>query len=147
MLERVNGLLPFSEATGILDNGCGPGTIMKRLVEDYNVPESCSLTPADFSEGMVTRTREQKEAKVKENSSSPWQRVETIVQDATNLDMIEDSSKSHITAGWVYFMTSDPIKCLKESKRVLRDGGVLACSSWQYTMDGSHEPLCQSQAR
>lgn len=28
-------------------------------------------------------------------------------------------------------MTPDPQKCLSESKRVLRDGGVLACSSWE----------------
>ena len=28
-------------------------------------------------------------------------------------------------------MTSDPQKCLSESKRVLKDGGVLSCSSWQ----------------
>ena len=28
-------------------------------------------------------------------------------------------------------MTPDPQKCLAESKRVLKDGGVLACSSWE----------------
>ena len=28
-------------------------------------------------------------------------------------------------------MTPDPQKCLSESKRVLKDGGVLTCSSWQ----------------
>ena len=28
-------------------------------------------------------------------------------------------------------MTPDPQKCLSESKRVLKDGGVLVCSSWQ----------------
>lgn len=28
-------------------------------------------------------------------------------------------------------MTPDPQKCLSESKRVLKEGGVLACSSWQ----------------
>ena len=28
-------------------------------------------------------------------------------------------------------MTPDPMKCLVESKRVLRDGGILSCSSWQ----------------
>ena len=28
-------------------------------------------------------------------------------------------------------MTADPQKCLSESRRVLKDGGVLACSSWQ----------------
>jgi ubiquinone/menaquinone biosynthesis C-methylase UbiE len=28
-------------------------------------------------------------------------------------------------------MTPDPMQCLLESKRVLQDGGVLVCSSWQ----------------
>ena len=28
-------------------------------------------------------------------------------------------------------MTPDPQKCLSESKRVLKEGGVLTCSSWQ----------------
>ena len=28
-------------------------------------------------------------------------------------------------------MTPDPQKCLSESRRVLQDGGVLSCSSWQ----------------
>ena len=31
----------------------------------------------------------------------------------------------------VYFMTPDPQKCPSESRRVLKSGGVLACSSWQ----------------
>jgi ubiquinone/menaquinone biosynthesis C-methylase UbiE len=31
----------------------------------------------------------------------------------------------------VYFMTQDPQKALSESKRVLKDGGVLGCSAWQ----------------
>lgn len=131
MLERANDLLPFSKATAILDNGCGPGAIMKRLLEDYQLPASCLLTCADFSEGMIDRVKELKEERLKGNSSSPWQRVETLIQDATNLDKIEDSSQSHLTAGWVYFLTSDPMKCLNESKRVLKDNGVLACSSWQ----------------
>lgn len=28
-------------------------------------------------------------------------------------------------------MTPDPQKCLSESRRVLKDGGVLSCSSWE----------------
>lgn len=130
MLERANTLLPFSEATGILDNGCGPGPIMSRILDDYRVPESCSLTCADFSEGMVNQVREHKEAKAKEGNAA-WGRLETMVQDATDLKDIDSASKSHITAGWVYFMTPDPQKCLTESKRVLKDGGVLTCSSWK----------------
>lgn len=30
-------------------------------------------------------------------------------------------------------MTPDPQKCLSESNRVLKDGGVLSCSSWQWS--------------
>lgn len=129
MLERANALLPFSEATGILDNGCGPGPIMSRLLHDYEIPESCSLICADFSEGMVNSVREQRDEKVKEGNQA-WKRLEMLVQDATDLKDIESSSKSHVTAGWVYFMTSDPQRCLTESKRVLKERGVLTCSSW-----------------
>ncbi|KAL6717765.1 hypothetical protein ACLMJK_003850 [Lecanora helva] len=136
MLERANELLAFSKATAILDNGCGPGPVMQRLLEEYQVPNSCSLTCADFSEGMITRVKEQKEEKVNKDASSPWQRVETLVQDATNLNKIADSSRSHVTAGWVYFATSDPMKCLNESRRILKEDGVLACSSWQNTQWG-----------
>lgn len=131
MLERANALLPLSEAKAILDNGCGPGPIMSRILDDFKIPETCSLTCADFSEGMIGRVREQREEKIKEDGGSAWKRLETLVQDATNLKDIDSSSKSHITAGWVYFMTSDPAKCLSESKRVLKDGGVLTCSSWK----------------
>ncbi|KAK3709686.1 hypothetical protein LTR37_010713 [Vermiconidia calcicola] len=131
MLERSNALLPLSEATGILDNGCGPGPIMSRLLDGYKVPDSCSLTCSDFSEGMVDQVRQAKEAAVKEDSESPWSRVQLMRQDAMDLQNVEDESKSHVTAGWVYFMTPDPQKCLRESKRVLKDGGVLACSSWK----------------
>lgn len=131
MLERANAILPFSEATGILDNGCGPGPVMNRMLDEYKIPESASLTCADFSEGMINRVREQRAEKVAADSNSAWERLQTIVQDATDLKDIESSSKSHVTAGWVYFMTPDPQKCLSESRRVLQAGGVLTCSSWK----------------
>ena len=131
MLSLADKLLPFTEATGILDNGCGPGPIMNRILDEHKIPQSCSLTCCDFSEGMVQSVREQKEEKVKENAASPWSRLDAFVQDATDLKDVESGRKSHVTAGWVYFMTTDPQKCLAESKRVLKDGGVLTCSSWK----------------
>lgn len=149
LLERANALLPLSEATSILDNGCGPGPIMSRIIQDYQLPQSCKLICSDFSEGMVQQVRNTKEEKVKEDASSAWSRVETMVQNAMDLKDIPSASQSHVTAGWVglieetelhvtetnnsqvYFMTPDPQKCLSESLRVLKDGGVLSCSSWQ----------------
>lgn len=131
LLSRANALQPFAQATAILDNGCGPGPIMTRLLQEYTIPGSCQLTCADFSAGMVRTVDERKAKEVGKDKESPWARVETLVQDATNLNQIADSSKSHILAGWVYFMTPDPAKCLTESRRALRDGGVLSCSSWK----------------
>jgi hypothetical protein len=72
-----------------------------------------------------------------------WKRVETQVLDAMDLKGVADESKSHVMAGWVFFMTPDPQKCLSESLRVLAAGGVLACTSWEgsewlslmYTLD------------
>lgn len=60
-----------------------------------------------------------------------WKRVETQVLDAMDLQGVPDESKSHVMAGWVFFMTADPQKCLSESLRVLAPGGVLACTSWE----------------
>jgi ubiquinone/menaquinone biosynthesis C-methylase UbiE len=60
-----------------------------------------------------------------------WKRVETQVLDAMDLKGVADESKSHVMAGWVFFMTADPQKCLSESLRVLTPGGVLACTSWE----------------
>lgn len=72
-----------------------------------------------------------------------WKRVQTQVLDATDLQGVADESRSHVLAGWVYFMTPDPQKCLTESLRVLTPGGVLACTAWEgsewlelmYTLD------------
>lgn len=130
MLERSNDVWPFSKAEGILDNGCGPGPIMSRILREYKIPESASLTCSDFSDGMIDAVNKKKAEEIDADSKSPWNRVKTVVQNAMDLKDIDDSSRSHVTAGWVYFMTPDPQKCLTESKRVLKEGGVLACSSW-----------------
>ena len=101
ILEKANARIPFSDATGVLDNGCGPGPIMTRILTDYKVPNSTSLTCSDFSEGMIQQVRNTKQESVEADSSSPWTRVETMVQDAMNLENIADASQSHVTAGWV----------------------------------------------
>ncbi|CAJ2500944.1 Uu.00g037970.m01.CDS01 [Anthostomella pinea] len=141
MLSRANALHPLSAATGILDNGCGPGPVMSRIIKDYGsvIPGTCSLTCSDFSEGMigaVKKIKAEKEEESKEGSSATataalWKRVGCKVQNAMDLNGIGDGSQSHVTAGMVYFMTPDPMKCLAESQRVLQPDGVLSLSAWQ----------------
>ena len=130
ILDSANTLLPFSEATSILDNGCGPGAVTGRLIEEYGlvVPKDCALLCTDFSEGMIDQV---KATKAREADNPLWQRVEASISNAMDLVAINDGSQSHVLAGWVYFMTPDPKKCLSETMRVLKDGGVLVCSSWE----------------
>lgn len=101
MLEGANSKWPFSKAEGILDNGCGPGPIMSRILQDYAIPQTCSLTCSDFSDGMIKAVNTKKAEAVEADSKSLWGRVEAMKQDAMNLESIKDSSQSHITAGWV----------------------------------------------
>lgn len=135
MLERLNELSPFSKATAIHDNGCGPGLIISRLIGDYGniIPADCKLSASDFSAPMIEQINKTKSEETQADSKSPWNRVEASVIDATNLSSIADDSFSHMTAGWVFLITSDPMACLTESRRVLKDHGVLACSSWKYS--------------
>jgi SAM-dependent methyltransferase len=137
MIERTNAILPFSRATAILDNGCGPGPITSAIIKEFGdeLPADCELLAADFSEGMVKQVegskKEALESSGQQENAHVWSRVNTQVLDATNLQGVTDGSKSHVLAGWVYFMTPDPQKCLTESLRVLQDGGVLACTAWE----------------
>ena len=146
MLARTNAIHPFASATSILDNGCGPGPITSALIKEHGaeIPENCEFLAADFSEGMVRQVEAAKEEALlslasegSQGQSPPnpnakaWARVQTRVLDATDLQGVADGSKSHVLAGWVYFMTPDPTKCLTESLRVLEEGGVLACTAWE----------------
>ena len=77
------------------------GPVMSRLLKDYQISDSCSLTCSDFSESMVEKVEQIKEKSIKEESNSIWKRVHTVVQNAMDLQSIQDSSMSHVTAGWV----------------------------------------------
>ncbi|WPG97340.1 Hypothetical protein R9X50_00011400 [Acrodontium crateriforme] len=130
LLSKANALFPFSTASAILDNGSGPGPVMNRLITTYgaSIPSTCQLTCADFSTGMLAGCQHQKDSA---SAESPWKRVELLEQNAMALVSVPSTSYSHVLAGFVYFMTQDPGKCLAESKRVLQPGGVLALSSWE----------------
>lgn len=133
MVESINTAWPLSKAEGILDVGCGPGSVLLCIIDKYgaSIPPSCPLTATDFSAPMIEQVKNVQKDEVAKNPESPWNRVEASVMNAMDLNSIADNSVSHVTAGWVYFMTPDPQKCLTESLRVLKPDGVLSCSSWK----------------
>lgn len=132
LLERANALHPFSKASGVLDNGCGPGVLMTGVLKTHgaSLPPACRLLCSDFSDGMIQQVQATKSAAIKAGDSL-WPRVGTLVSNAMDMAAVPSAAYSHVLAGWVYFMTPDPQRCLAESRRVLGDGGVLACSAWE----------------
>nr|POF12805.1 benzoate 4-monooxygenase [Quercus suber] len=130
LLEHANALQPFSRASAVFDNGCGPGPLMSRLLETHGaaLPPATRLLCADFSAPMLAQV----EARIAAaKPPSLWTRVETQQLDATDLADLPAASFSHVLAGMVYFLTPDPRKCLEESRRVLAIDGVVSCSAWE----------------
>ncbi|KAH9885298.1 S-adenosyl-L-methionine-dependent methyltransferase [Xylariomycetidae sp. FL2044] len=151
ILERLNALRPFEDASGILDNGSGPGLIMSKLIEQYyaSIPRSCSLICSDYSSAMIGQVLQNRKAALERDAGSLWARVDVRVLDALDLKTIQDDSLSHVAAGLVspgyllsalltdansvqvYNLTTDPQKCLMECRRVLEPNGALAVSAWE----------------
>lgn len=132
LLAETNAQLSFANATGILDNGCGPGQVVSALLELYGdqLSTDCHLTCSDFSEGMIAQVNKTKSKKI-EAGDKRWPRVQAMVSNAMDMSAVPTQSCSHILAGWVYFMTPDPQACLSESYRMLKPDGVLGLSSWE----------------
>ncbi|KAE8392514.1 S-adenosyl-L-methionine-dependent methyltransferase [Aspergillus alliaceus] len=134
LLGAMHGTLSFASATTIIDIGCGPGTAVSFLIDDYghDIPPQSRVIATDYSTGMVevTRSRVETERTSGKKNAKCWGQVETMELDAQDLSAFPSSSASHIMGSLVYFMLPDPQKGLREAYRVLRAGGVFACTSW-----------------
>ena len=86
-----------------MDNGCGPGTVMARLIDEYgaSLPPTCSLICADYAPAMVNQVAKTAKTEVEHDPGSIWARVDARVLDALDLNSIADSSHSHVAAGLV----------------------------------------------
>lgn len=111
MLERTNSMLPFSKATGIYDNGTGPGGVISRIISDYGsqIPSSATLSCSDFSAPMIEQVQKAKTEETEKDPKSAWSRLDAQVRDAMDLQGVGDESQSHVMAGWVYFVSRDMI--------------------------------------
>ena len=132
MLDALHAALPFERATGVLDDGCGSGLATDRLLARYGaaLPPAAPIIASDFSSGLIAQVQKHRDAEIAKGNEA-WQRVEARVLDATDLAGVADASLSHVMAGFVLFMVSDPQKALREARRVLGADGVLAQTSWR----------------
>ena len=139
VISSLSAIRPFSsEYTSFLDDGCGTGNLIAHLIDSHGqeLPPSARLIAADFSSGMIDRV-----SKLKAAEANPvWQKVETLVQDAMNLNDIADAEITHVGSAACIFMVPDPQKAIEEAHRVLVPGGAFAWSSFKSIL---HQPALE----
>ena len=93
----------------VLEVGVGTGRNLKYY------PSSCYITGIDSSEGMLEKAREK---------ATGMKNVNLILMDAENMEF-PDNSFDYIVTTFVLCTIPDPVKALKEMKRVLKPSGEL----------------------
>jgi ubiquinone/menaquinone biosynthesis C-methylase UbiE len=131
ILNALNTRLPFSQATTILDIGCGTGVGIERLFLTYgkDLPSNVRIISSDFSAGMVEQVSRAKERETSMGNTL-WKNVEPLVLDAQDLSSVADASVSHVISSYVLFAVPRADIALKEIHRVLTNNGVFAATSW-----------------
>jgi ubiquinone/menaquinone biosynthesis C-methylase UbiE len=104
----------------ILDIAAGTGDLGFLVAE--RVGDEGRVISTDFAPEMVDVARRQSEARGLNN-------VEHRELDAERMDL-EDDSVDGVVCRWGYMLMADPAAALKETRRVLRDGGPLAFAVW-----------------
>lgn len=105
----------------LLEVACGTGDLGFIVAE--RVGDGGRVVSTDFAPEMVDVARRQGEARGAGN-------VEHRVLDAERMDLDDDSFDGAVCR-WGYMLMSDPAAALRETRRVLRDGGPLAFAVWR----------------
>ena len=135
MVDAMHAAIPFGQSTGVLDVGCGTGLGTGLLLERHGaaLPSGARVLATDFAANLVEQIVKLRAEEI-EKGNAAWERVEPARMDAQDLSSLGDGSFTHIMAGFVLFMVSDPQKALRDCLRVLapeHGGGVLAQTSWR----------------
>ncbi len=105
----------------ILDVAAGTGDLGFAVAE--RVGAEGRVISTDFAPEMVDVARRNGEGQGLAN-------VEYREMDAERMDL-EDDSVDGVVCRWGYMLMADPAAALKETRRVLRDGGTLAFAVWR----------------
>jgi ubiquinone/menaquinone biosynthesis C-methylase UbiE len=103
-----------------LDIAAGTGDLGLAVAE--RVGAGGHVISSDFSPNMVEVARRNGEAR-------DLTQVEYRVLDAEKMDL-DDDSVDGVVCRWGYMLMADPAAALRETRRVLRDGGPLAFAVW-----------------
>lgn len=105
----------------VLDIAAGTGDL--GFLAGQRVGAGGRVLITDFAPEMVEAARRNGEAQGVENA-------EYKVMDAERMDL-EDDAVDAVVSRWSYMLMADPAAALRETRRVLKDGGKLAFCVWQ----------------
>lgn len=105
----------------VLDIAAGTGDLGFLAAERVGADGRVLIT--DFAPEMVEAARRNGERSGVENA-------EYRVLDAEQMDL-DDDSIDCVVSRWSYMLMADPAAALRETRRVLKDGGKLAFNVWQ----------------
>lgn len=121
---RVNGWLVEKAdpqpGQALLEIAAGTGDLGFAVAQ--RVGDGGRVISSDFSPKMIDVARRNGEARGLSN-------VEYRVLDAEKMDLGDDSVDG-VVCRWGYMLMADPAAALKETRRVLREGGPLAFAVW-----------------
>jgi SAM-dependent methyltransferase len=124
VMAAVTGLaierLDPQAGNSVLELAAGPGEVGLAVAE--RVGEDGSVLSTDFAPAMV-------EAAEHEAQDRGVSNMEFRVLDAERMDL-EDSSFDRVVCRFGYMLMADPAAALRETRRVLRDGGRLSFVVW-----------------
>lgn len=151
ILKAVDDVLPFDQASFIMDMGCGNGQVISRVLGSSKhasqIPDNARIVAADVSQQFLDMVRVRKEERSKENEL--WKRLEVQQWNACDLHKeIQDGQVSHLLASFAYFSMKDELEqqALAEAYRIMRPGGIFVETSMGWTEWG-HLPQFLKQVR
>ena len=136
ILNVVDNVLPFDQASYIIDMGTGSGAVISSLLDSPShaaqIPDNARIVAADVAQGLLDILVEKKAAQAEE--SSVWKRLETMNWDARNLqNEIQDGEVSHLLSSYAYFAFAGEQEALSEAYRILKPGGLFIETSMGFT--------------
>ena len=123
-LKLIIDLLDIQEGTTIVDLGCGPGVLIKRILDLYG-DVGLSMMGIDFSERAIEQASRSNKDQIELGM------LKLLNQNLRHRLPLPDGSIDSIVSnfGIVYSVKEDTQETLSEIMRVLKPGGRLVCSA------------------